>query len=62
MNYATEREISMGNDWEKVKATFLENWPAALKLLSIDQVDVPLTLAETAALGSTIRELSLIHI
>lgn len=43
--------------FEMVSPTYIENWPNALKRLSIPSADVPLTLEETAALGSNIVEL-----
>ncbi|NJO18449.1 MAG: hypothetical protein HC877_22755 [Thioploca sp.] len=39
---------------EKVFPTYLENWPDALRELSIPQIDIPLSLEEGRALGSYI--------
>jgi hypothetical protein len=39
---------------EKVFPTYLENWPDALRKLSIPQIDIPLSLGEGRALGSHI--------
>lgn len=38
-----------------LRATYLESWPAGLARLSVDSVDLPLTLDEARALGSQIR-------
>lgn len=45
------------NYFDRVKPTYLENWPADLCRLSIAQADVPLTLAEARDLGLSIIEL-----
>jgi len=39
----------------EVVPTYLENWPTALRALSIRQVDLPLSLGQARALGSNIR-------
>ncbi len=41
---------------EKVKPTYIENWPAAMCRLSFAQVDIPLTLEEARAVGLHIAE------
>ncbi len=41
---------------ERVKPTYIENWPAALCRLSFAQVDIPLSLAEARAVGFHIME------
>jgi hypothetical protein len=41
--------------FERARPTFLENWPQALRDLSVAQVDIPLSLREALALGSHIR-------
>lgn len=45
------------NYLERVKPTYIENWPNSLKSLSFADVDVPLSLAEARALGTNIIEL-----
>jgi hypothetical protein len=42
----------------KVRPTYIENWSAALKALSIPQIDLPLTLEEARALGLINKEFS----
>lgn len=42
--------------FEFVKPTYIENWPKALADLSIEQIDIPLTIDEARALGSNIAE------
>ena len=44
--------------FDMVKPTYLENWPLALRVLSVDQVDVPLTVKEAGDLGSNVSEWS----
>lgn len=45
------------NYFAQVKPTYIENWPARLAKLSIEQWAIPLTLDEAAALGTNIMEL-----
>lgn len=42
--------------WDLVRPTYIENWPKGLAGLSIEQIDVPMTLAEAHALGTNIME------
>ncbi len=44
------------NYFDRVKPTYIENWPSALCRLSFAQVDIQLTLAEARALGFHIAE------
>jgi hypothetical protein len=41
--------------FERARPTFLENWPQALRALSVAQVDIPLDLMQANALGRHIR-------
>ncbi len=41
--------------FERLRPTYIENWPEGLRTLSIRQVDIPLTLDDARALGSNIR-------
>lgn len=43
--------------WERVRPTYIENWPSELTSLSITQVDVPLTVDEAVDLGMNQIEL-----
>jgi hypothetical protein len=49
------RPFSTRQKFELAKPTFLENWPDALKQMSLRQVEVPLTPHQARALGSNIR-------
>ena len=40
----------------RVRPTYIENWSAALRMLSIPQIDIPLTLEEARALGLINKE------
>jgi hypothetical protein len=40
------------NYFERVKPTYIENWPVELCRLSVAQVDIPLTLDDASRLGS----------
>lgn len=45
------------NYFGEVRPTYLEQWPEALRRLSIDQVDVPLTVDDARRLGRNMMEL-----
>ena len=43
--------------WNAVRPTYIENWAPVMYSLSIPQVDIPMMLEETEALGTNIMEL-----